>query len=170
MKAFEDNKGRTWPIVVDVNAIKRVRNLLGHDLMEIAGGDMLERLAGDPVLLCDVIYCICKPQADAEKISDEDFGHAMGGDAIDAATSAMLEALVDFFPSRKRLLLNQALDKLKKLEGMAMNAIETQLASTQMEDAMEKKLQEIVESAGGNTSTSSQAPSESIPAHSASES
>ena len=40
--------------------------------------------------------------AEKQKISDEDFGRGLGGDAIDSATTALLEELVDFFPQRRR--------------------------------------------------------------------
>ncbi len=42
-----------------------------------------------------------------------------GGDAIDSATTALLEELVDFFPKGKRELLAKALGKLKTLENRA---------------------------------------------------
>ena len=68
---------------------KRVRDLLKEDLLDVK--QILERLMVDPILLCDVIYCICKPQADAEGISDEQFGQAMGGDSKEEADLAIEE-------------------------------------------------------------------------------
>ena len=65
MKTFKDNADRTWTVTVNVDAIKRVRSLLNIDLMEAVEGKLIERLIGDPVLLCDVIYCVCKEDADA---------------------------------------------------------------------------------------------------------
>ena len=41
--------------------------------------------------------------------SDEQFGRSMTGDALEAGSLALLEALADFFPSRRRLLLRQLL-------------------------------------------------------------
>ena len=91
MRAFTDNAGRSWSLAVNVDAIKRVKSLLGVNLMDAVEGTLLEKLVSDPVLLCDVIYAVCKPQADAQGVRDEDFGRAMAGDAIDLATTAMLE-------------------------------------------------------------------------------
>ena len=64
-------------------------------------GTLLEKLINDPILLCDVIYCVCMEEADSRGVSDEDFGRAMAGDAIELATTALLEELVDFFPLGK---------------------------------------------------------------------
>src|SRR5262245_66118902 len=99
VKTFNDNAGRTWTVAINVDAIKRVRGLLSVDLLEVVEGKLIETLIRDPILLCDVVYAVCKPEADAKHVSDEDFGRAMSGDAIDHATKALLEDLVDFSPS-----------------------------------------------------------------------
>lgn len=143
MKTFRDNAGRTWTVSINVDAIRRVRNLLEVDLLEAAEGKLLERLMGDPVMLCDVIYCICKPEADAQDVTDEEFGRAMAGDAIDAATTALLEDLVDFFPGPKRLLLSKALQKLRKLEEMTLEAARVRLDSPILEERMRRALAEL---------------------------
>jgi len=120
MKTFQDNAGRTWTVAVHVDALKRVRSLLDVNLLGVVEGNLLERLIADPVLLCDVVYVLCKPEADARGITDEEFGRAMAGDAIEHATTALLEELVDFFPLARRRLLQKALGKLKELEARAL--------------------------------------------------
>jgi len=102
MKTFADNAGRTWTVALNVDALKRVRSLCDVDLMQIVsdGGKLLDRLMADPVLLCDVIFALCKEEAETKGISDTDFGKAMAGDPIEHATQALLEELVDFFPNR----------------------------------------------------------------------
>jgi len=171
MKTFNDNAGRTWTITINVDSIKRVKSLLDVNLMEVVDGKLLERLAGDPILLCDVIYAVCKSEADAKSISDEDFGRAMAGDAIDLATTALLEELVDFFPQGRRNLLRKALAKLKKLESMAIEAAQMRLDSQELEQRMAKELAamepntvpaEVI--ATGDSSGNSPESSESIPA------
>jgi len=140
MRTFNDNTGRTWTVNVNIDAIKRVKSLLEVDLLAAVDGKLLERLVSDPVLLCDIIYCICKPEADAKEISDEDFGRSMAGDAIDAATTALLEELVDFFPSSRRAVLAKALAKLRKLEAMALEVAEQKLDSPELDEQMRKIL------------------------------
>ena len=112
MKPFTDKEGREWPVVVNVGAVKRVRDILGVDLLDVAKGDLLERLADDPVLLVNVLYVLCRPEADARGVSDEDFGRAMVGGVLDEAASALMKELLDFFPSAQRA---RALGKLATL-------------------------------------------------------
>ena len=77
MKTFTDNTGRTWTLSVTVGTIKRVRALCGVDLANIITMEsgktpnvgLLERLAADPVLLVDVLFAVCKPEADTKGIT-----------------------------------------------------------------------------------------------------
>ena len=140
MKTFTDNAGRTWTVTVNVDSIKRVKSLLSVNLLEAIEGKLLEKLVADPVLLCDILYCLCKPQADAQAIKDEDFGRAMAGDAIDAATTALLEELADFFPRPKRELLQKALGKLRKLESIALTAAGERLDSPELEERLRRMI------------------------------
>ena len=140
MKTFIDNAGRTWTVSVTVAAVKRVKDLLGVNLMDAIEGKLLERLANDPVLLCDVVYVICKSEADAAKVSDEDFGRAMAGDALDRATVAFMEDLVSFFPAGRRRLLAKAMEKLKALEQRVLEAAEARLDSGEAERLIEAEL------------------------------
>ncbi len=144
MRTFTDNAGRTWTIAINVDCIRRLRAKLNIDLLEAVEGKLIERLVGDPVLLCDCIYVICKPDADQRNISDEDFGRAMAGDAIEYATTSLLEELVDFFPRNRRELLSKALLKFRNLESKAIELADKQLEDPQLEnnlmEALRRKL------------------------------
>ena len=143
MKTFNDNAGRSWNVEVNVAAIKRVRGLTQVNLLEIIEGTLIEKLVRDPVLLCDVIYAICKPQADERQppVTDEEFGRAMAGDAIEHATAALLEELVSFCPSpRDRKNLGRVLDATKKVMDKARDVIEAKLESGELEKAAEQAL------------------------------
>ena len=159
MKIFTDNAGRSWTVAVNVDAVKRVKSLLGVDLLEAVEGKLIERLASDPVLLCDVLYVLCKPQADQHNVTDEEFGRSMSGDAIEAATAAMLEGLVDFFPSRRRALLAKAVGKFRTLERSVLTAAEERLDALDPDEALRQALAQL----GGPSGNSPASPA-SIPA------
>lgn len=102
---FTDTAGRTWLVDLTIGAARRVKNLLGVNLLDPAGGDppLITRLHTDLELLFDVIFVTVKPQADALKLTDEQFAEAMGGDAAYSAYRAFMGgALVDFFRELKR--------------------------------------------------------------------
>lgn len=156
MKTFEDADKRLWEVVVNVNSVKRVRDLARVDLLDAAAGNLLERLADDPCLLVNVLYALCKPQADALKIGDEDFGRAMIGGVLDAAASALVEDLLDFFPRAQRV---RSLGRLVTAgETRAVEMAAARAAVTRLATADEKP------SIPGGSSTSAPAPSALTPA------
>ena len=149
MKSFTDNLGRTWTLVVNVAAIKRVRALCGVDLNAIVEIDkdqnptaeLLERLSTDPVLLVDVLYAVCKPECDQKGVTDEDFGAAMAGDAIEQATGALLDEIVDFFPTAKRMAMQKILAATRRFEVLAKKRLEDLLANGKFEEQLVSALE-----------------------------
>lgn len=142
MRTFNDNAGRTWTVAINVECIKRVKTLLSVNLLDAIEGKLIEQLVSDPILLCDVIFAICKPEADTKEISDEEFGRAMAGDAIDNATTALLEELVDFFPSGKRQVLAKALAKLKTFQSKVVETASKRLDDPRLDQQLEALLSE----------------------------
>lgn len=169
MRTFKDNQGREWTVEITVAAIKRVRGLAGVDLMEVLEGSngLIEKLVRDPVLLCDVIYAACKPQADERQVSDEAFGASMAGDAIEHATAALLEELVDFCPSpRDRANLGRVLKATRDVMDKARDVVERRIDDLIDGGALERAVLEAVpptvEAAAGGSSGSAPASSASI--------
>jgi len=159
VKTFNDNAGRTWTIAINVDAIKRVRSLLEVDLLEIVEGKLIEKLIRDPVLLCDVVYAVCKPEADAKGVSDEDFGRAMAGDAIEHATKALLEDLVGFSPSpRDRANLQRVLATTWNVMDRARDLVEQRLQSGELERVVERALATAGSSSGAAPESSASNP------------
>ena len=161
MRTFVDNAGRTWTIVINVDAVRRVRALLKVNLLQAVEGKLIEQLVSDPVLLCDILFCLCQPEADPRGVTDEDFGRAMGGDAIDRATTAFLEELVDFFPFAKRRVLTKALAKLRKLEALALDHAEKRIDSLEAETQLQALLAAPRNSSGNAPESSASTPAPS---------
>jgi hypothetical protein len=122
--------------------VKRVRSALDVDLLSIADGKLMHELHTDPILLADVLYVVCQPQAEAASISDTDFGRALGGDVIEHATQAMLESLADFFPSRRRELMKLASAKLTEVEAKATDKAKAMLTGPAMDEQIDRILSE----------------------------
>ena len=150
MKSFTDNLGRAWTLVVNVATIKRVRALCSVDLnsiIEVEDGKpttkLLERLSTDPVLLVDVLYAVCKPECDSKNVTDEDFGAAMAGDAIENATSALLDEVIDFFPAAKRLAFRKILSASRRFEQAARTRMQTMLEDGKFEEKLVSELERL---------------------------
>jgi len=163
MRQFKDNAGRTWTVDINVATLKRVRGLTGVDLVQVIEGTLIEKFIRDPVLLCDVVYAVCKPEADAAKVSDEEFGKAMAGDAIEAATQALLDELISFCPSpRDRANLGRVLQATNRVMEKARDVTEKRIETLTSEGELDKLVNLLLETSG-RSSTSAPEPSASTP-------
>jgi hypothetical protein len=159
MKTFADNAGRTWTVTVNVDAIKRVRGLVGVNLLEVLEGKLIDQLIRDPVLLCDVVYAVCKPEADARNVSDEDFGRAMAGDAIEHATLALLEEIVNFsWSPRDRAILKRVLDATWTAMDRVRDLAEARLNSGELDRMVKQALATASDSSGAAQASAGSTP------------
>jgi len=105
-----------------------VRQELGFNLTRSDFDRMLQDLLGDPVTLCDVIFCLIKPEAEKQNVSDADFGRAMAGDTIERAATALLEELADFTPNaRDRAQLQRVIAALWSLSDKARDLMDQKM-------------------------------------------
>jgi hypothetical protein len=156
MKTFTDNAGRTWTVTINVDAIKRVRTLVQVNLLDVLddGCKLLAELHDDPVLLVDVLYCVCKPEADAQNVTDEEFGRAMSGDAILQASTALLEELSDFFPNaRQRAAMKELLKKTETVVDRLLDHAETTIAELDPESVAQTAIASFGNSPESSAST-----------------
>lgn len=142
MRNFIDSSGRVWVVDINVATVKRVKTLAQVNLLEVVQGELIERLSTDPVLLADILYAVCQPQALREQISDEAFGQALAGDVIDRATTALLEGLIEFFPEPRRRLLEKATAKYRQVQTKALELVEANLDNPQLEAKILQQLQD----------------------------
>lgn len=161
MRTFTDTKQRDWLIHVTVDAVKRVRGLVNVDLLDVIEqkSQTLTRLITDPILLADVIYAVCKPQADERRVTDTDFAAALAGDPIDAATHGLLDSIVDFFPnSRDRDQLRRVIAATWGAMDQARTIIEARLAPERIADIVSKALETAVNSSTDAPESSASTP------------
>jgi len=146
MKSFKDANDRQWEISITFDALKRVKAFLGVELDKPSLGDppLLASLTTDVILLCDVIYCICAPQAKAENVSDEDFGRGLDGNAIFGAMNAFMEEWVDFFQKRRRPDEAKAVNKQMMVLTKAIEAAEKYVDSPELDKKIDAELAKIV--------------------------
>jgi len=78
----------------------------------------------------------------------------MGGDALDGASTAFLEELIDFFPQSRRRLLRKAMEKLGVFQAKALAVAEQRLASPELDRQFESALAALGNSSGGSPGSS----------------
>jgi hypothetical protein len=129
MQVFSDTRNKRWAVEITVQTCKRVKKILGIDLFDL---EKFFKLVQDPITLCDLLYVTCKDEADAESISDEQFGGRLSGTVIRDARSALMEAYINFIPDPA------AAEKVRVIREKYDNVGEKILQS------LEKRMPEIV--------------------------
>ena len=150
MKTFKDPAGQVWTIDVTVNTVRRIKSLLGVNLQEVITGDLLERMSSDVILLVDMLYVACKDEADARGITDEKFGALLGGDVLESATIAFMEALINFFPLGRRKLLQKAMERMQNLETQILKKAEELLDSPDLLNRIESEQKRVIGSSSSS--------------------
>ena len=162
--AFKDTEGRTWQVAITVADVKRVRSLLDIDLYKLLddGFKGLGELVADPVALVDLVYVLCRPEADRRGVSDEDFGRAMAGDCIEDAVDAFLGALTDFFPNpRVRQSLTSLLAKGRRVRDLVMDRATEQIGAIDVDSEAARWIASSGSSPASSASTPAPSPSAS---------
>lgn len=166
MQKFIDRRGRVWIVDIDNTTLRRVKALTDVRLLDAIDGDLVTRLSSDPLLLGDVLFAICKPQADQQDVDDEAFAEGLAGDSIDEACKALVDALVAYFPESRRRLLRKAADKQKMIEMRGLDAIEKRLDDPNLVDRIVEDLErKLAVPISSDSSFGSPASSESIQDH-----
>lgn len=157
MHTFCDTDGRTWAVEINVDAIRRVRGALGIDLLTVLdnGGELLARLHDDPVTLVDVLYVVCRPEADRRGVTDEEFGRSMSGDALLQGSEALMQGLVDFFPdARKRATLTKLLAKMRTMADRIIDHAEAVIDAIDPDSAVRS----VIDSSGSSPASPGSTP------------
>lgn len=145
MREIRDEDGRTWQLALTVSAILRVRDLVnitptgegsdGHeqplDLANIAQiSETLTALRVNYTTLGEILYAALLPQVESRKLTREEFLDSFRGDSLDAASVAIVDELIDFFPQRHRRVVRLMVDKYDEMQLAAVTAAEQEIAQS----------------------------------------
>lgn len=137
MKIWKDAEGHAYETRITVAEVRDVKTELGINLMDIATGDLLQKISEDVILLCDILYVINRSQAKEYGIDDAQFGRNLYGDALEEATRAFMEEMINFFPNqRTRQLLTKAMTKGQERMDKALD-----LAEKSLEEELNKPIE-----------------------------
>ena len=151
MHSFVDKNNRAWSVVVNIATVKRVRALCEVNLLELitvdddgkANSSVLDKLSEDSCLLVDVLYAVCKPEADVLGVTDKEFGESFDGDCIEKATDALLDEVIDFFPEAKRKVFRKILDATRKFQRETAEKIKNLVESEAFDNLIASRIQKL---------------------------
>ena len=119
MAQFTDKKNRTWIVDLDVYLVEQIhKRVEGVRIDALLGNEFtgLSALFADPVLLVRVLWVLVEEQAEKKAVGPEEFGRALGGDALEGAGTAFVQAVADFSPRQQRAVLKALLAKGQEIQ------------------------------------------------------
>jgi len=134
---FKDNEGREWSLALNGWQLKNLKERINFDARD---SQSILQAANDPAILCDVLFVLCEDQCKAAGVSGRQFGESLGGDAIESAAEAYIQATIDFFPQRQRQAIQMMLAKMKETQNRAMEMAKEKLTGAEMEKLITKEL------------------------------
>jgi hypothetical protein len=135
-----------WKVNLTIGLLGDIKRETGIDLAHIFtdGEKLAEVMFSDTLKIVDAIWLICEPQATAAGVTQEQFLRTLDGEALDAATHAMLLGMTDFFP------------KARGREAMKRNLPRAMQRMTEKSnEVMEKGLRSMFSDTPGNSPESS---------------
>ena len=119
---FTDTTGHEFCCSVTAGTVIEFRKRLDVNLNSIIDGDLLDRMGTDIELFVNMLWLSVKASAPAG-MTDVQFAEVLGGDVLEAARDALLEAIISFFPALARGPLQKMRDKGRQVQILALNQV-----------------------------------------------
>jgi len=166
MKIFKDANGRDWALDINLDARNQVKERVKieidgqevpFDLLDVKAAQRIAVIGDmqEAATVGQVLWALCREQAEKANIDERSFYKAIKGDVWDAACDALKRELVDFFPKDRRTLLASAMEKAEQIRAMLIEQSTARLSSgeieTQVKAEMERMLSELSISSQGSS-------------------
>ena len=146
MQTFTDKNNDKWNIEINVGTARKVLSECNVDLINVLDFDeqkqeksVLEKLADDPILLVDVLYCLCSTQAKERNLDDFAFATLFSADTIVQATECLMEEIINFSPPVRQKVLRKIHQTGKNLMGEMEKKVEELLESPEFNKSIEEE-------------------------------
>lgn len=146
MEKIKLSSGKTVDLSISAGSVELVKNQLKVSLVDLGSTGVIEKMMDDPMLLCNVMYLLCKRSCDEQKISADDFAYGLEGKEIEECTRLFIEELINFLPQSKKTILRQSLkmqnELNQKMVESSMAKMETMMGK--METMVDKEVDKMM--------------------------
>lgn len=137
MASFQDTKGETWIVHMNLGHAKEIKQRFDIDVFDPT---KVVKLSYDMFLLGEIIAFLCHDEIERRKITD--ISDRMNGDTLDAAFDAFIEASFDLLPPRSRPVAKQDWQRGKEAQKKSVE-LATRIMERKQGEITEKMEMEI---------------------------
>jgi hypothetical protein len=152
MAVFQDRSGRQWLVQIDAPKLAAVRSECGLTLTDPKD---FEQATTDELKLVDVLWVLCRAQAQQQGVEQTSFCAALVGDVLDDAQKALVDAVLDFFPKSKREAIRATMDVALNYRLKGGQLLQNKLTDPSLLESMLAKLDQEIDAALRRLSTGS---------------
>lgn len=147
MPAFKDSSGQSWPVEIGILTARKIHQTTGVNCYKLLDPAVLTELENDPVRFTDLLWCICEKTATDRGLDFETFLVKIA-DTIDQAFDAVVDAVVDLLPEKKRpaarkvaQALTAAGERVQALAAAKLETIDPAALADELVRRLEKEIQ-----------------------------
>ena len=142
---IQDREGRVWTIDINPWNIRRVREALNINLLEMLEKDstLAEELE-DPVRSVELVWCLVQPQAAERNVTEKSFWEALDQDMLDAAGLAILEGLANFSRAAIRPAMARVAAKTSQLRQTLTRQVVAAIDSGELDRVLDAEIAKLM--------------------------
>ena len=139
MATFTDKQGEQWQIDLNFGTVRNLKKITNIDLVEDKVGDKSASvlLVGDPYTQADLLWGLCKSQAEENGITEEQFYQRL---PYQEAEAAFWKEWENFFQSLGRTERAEALAAIRKAQAKAVEMVTEKVRAVDVETVVSGKL------------------------------
>jgi hypothetical protein len=144
-------------------SVKRQTRAVPFDLIDAGNiAKTLEVLRNNYGKIGEILYAICRQQAEDRNITRDQFLDGLRGDSLEAAQLALESELVDFFPPGLRKMAALMVAKMHEMADQVMASAEAELQNTTAAELLARSGTRSGSVPGSSASTPGSGPSETF--------
>lgn len=137
MQIIKDTAGREWSIALTIGTVKRLKAAGVFDMESIATHpqpmEALRPTIESPSAVASCWLVATTKERESRNVDEESFLDSFDGATVELARDALIREIIDFFPSRREVIL-EAMNRAKTIEAkQSANAIEKLRTATDEE-------------------------------------
>lgn len=143
MHTFKDKTGHDWTLEIDYDMAVKLNDATGFDIQTAFDKESIASTFSDIFKVGGILWTTLSAQAGDLGITQEQFAKRINGDALEDATIALMEEIIDFFPRARRSALRASVTKTREIENLvaerAVKMLESGSLNAEIENALTGK-------------------------------
>lgn len=139
---FKDASGREWTVAFNLGIVRDLKDTVGFDFADLQDGRAFVAISNDMQKFCIMLWMLCEKQADAFKVSEEEFAKGIDAEALEQASDAIVAAVVNFTQPRIRPAVKEVYERIASAQEAGVETLREWAETGEIEKEIKKQMKE----------------------------